>query len=155
MPVQVSFIQLNDGSLIINHQDLYNNPYILYPTVLEDLNSGVKMDIKLEPLFLLLQKVYNAPFGYIYLEGEYPWRKDSLGLIYFTDPYNPIPLETKFPGLVKEHSLQQVMQVGRAEDAMRNAFMQKEHLTFDEAVACFNYHYQHSGYLSLSDGNTS
>lgn len=108
------------------------------------------MNLELEPLYRLLQKVYNAPFGYIYLQGEYPWSKDSLGLLYFTDPYEPVPLEVKDSGLVVKHRLREVMQTGRAEDAMRNALMQKEHLSFDEAVECFNYHYRHSGYFNLS-----
>lgn len=113
------------------------------------------MNLELEPLYIMLQKVYNAPYGYIYLQGDHPWNGTSLGLIYYTDRFDSVLLEEEYPEFVHQHQLQRVMQIDRAEDAMRNAFFQKEQPTYAELVACFNFHYLRSGYLVLSkDGET-
>ncbi|MEO0597042.1 MAG: hypothetical protein AAF126_13085, partial [Chloroflexota bacterium] len=94
-------------------------------------------------------------YGYIYLQGNFPWDKDSLGLIFETDVYDDVLLEDINPELIKTKRLTRVMQISRAEDAIRNAFMQKNDVTRDELVACFNNHYENDGYLDLSEYRNS
>ena len=102
-------------------------------------------DLKLEPLALLLPRMLNGSHGDIYLQGDYPWNADSLGLLFYSEGYDIDPLETEFPDFKASNRLQYVMQTGRAEDALRNAYMQKElmhkpELSIAEAVSCFNFH---------------
>lgn len=115
-------------------------------------------DLKLEPLASLLPRMFEGlegSKGCVYLQGDYPWHEESLGLLYFTqDVYEEHPLESEFPGFYVSSGLQFVMNRGRAEDALRNAFRQREYmgesgLSIRDAVACFNFHYKHDGYLEL------
>ena len=120
----------------------------------EVLNNGDKetiMDTYIEPLYKLLDKVHNAPYGYIYLQGEYPWSPNTLGILYHTDRYYSVLLEDTQPDFVHSYNLQRVMQISRAEDAMLNAFNQKKQPTYEDLVACFNFHYKNSGYLDLTE----
>ncbi len=110
--------------------------------------------LSLKPLSDLLQEVYNAPPGDIYLQGSYPWNKDSLGILFYTDGFGEPLLRPENPEWLQENNLQRVMQIGRAEDAMSNAFAQKEDISIDEAVACFNFHYANDGYLDLSESQS-
>ena len=105
---------------------------------------------RLEPLSELLEHAIDSQYGLIYLQGDCPWRADSLGLIYFTDIYESHRLEDTHPDFMRQHNLQYVMQVPRAQDAIVNAYLQKEEVSTEELVACFNYHYLHSGFLTLT-----
>jgi hypothetical protein len=110
--------------------------------------------LKLEPLYVLLPKMLNSRHGDVYLQGDYPWNAYSLGLLFYSDGYGTNTLETHFPDFIKNHRLSYVMQIGRAEDALRNAYFQIEalgqtELSMEDAVACFNHHYRYDGYLEL------
>ncbi len=106
--------------------------------------------LHLQPLSILLHEVLKAPHGYIYLLGDHPWNADTEGLLFFTDIYGEVMLETRHPDFMRAKNLKLVMEIGRAEDAVRNAYFQKPNVSIAELVRCFNYHYAHSGYLDLS-----
>lgn len=105
---------------------------------------------KLEPLHQLLGKVHTDLHGIIYMQGEPPWTVHSPGLIYYTDGFGTLYLEDEMPDFMQKHDLRQAISTDRAEDAIYNAFNQKEQPTWDELAACFTFHCLRSGYLDLS-----
>ncbi len=106
-------------------------------------------ELPLVPLSELLKQAFRSENGYIYLQGTYPWRTESLGVLCEADMYSDKLLEDEQPDFCKLNNLHPVMQTQLVEDLVRNAFLQKPDVTVRELIACFNNYYQNDSFLDL------
>lgn len=106
-------------------------------------------DLILEPLEILIHRFFVAYSGDVYLQGDYPWTANSLGLIHLTDGFGEPRLEDLYPEFLERNYLQKAISLERAQDSVTNAFNQKEHITLKELVICFNFHYINDGFYEF------
>jgi len=106
-------------------------------------------DLILEPLEILIHRFFVAYSGDVYLQGDYPWTANSLGLIHLTDGFGEPRLEDLYPEFLERNYLQKAISLERAQDSVTNAFSQKKLVTLEELIACFNFHYINDGFLSF------
>lgn len=106
--------------------------------------------LKLKALSLIINELYDMPSGYLYVASPIETiNKDSLAMIYSSELFDGEMLEELYPEIIQKYNLNRIISLQRAEDALINAFYQKEQPTLQELIKCLAFHAEKSGYLDL------
>jgi hypothetical protein len=106
------------------------------------------MDAELKPFLKLIAEAHILPYGMLYLQGDWPWTANTLGIIYKDEEI--FYLEELDPEFVKKSYLNRVFGSDILKDVIINAHLQKPSVTLLEIVDAFNHYYKHDGFMILS-----
>jgi hypothetical protein len=105
------------------------------------------MEFKLKPFFELIPEAHITPYGMLYLQGDWPWTANTLGIIY--EGERGVNLEDIDPEFVEKNFLTRVIGSDALEDVILNAHLQKPYVTLSEIVAAFNHYFKYDGFMTL------
>jgi hypothetical protein len=105
---------------------------------------------KLSPLSEVITEIEETFHGYLYANSSLEsLDENALFLAFPTETYEMLGLEERAPDIVNTYSLNKLMSLQCAKEAIKNAFMQRERPHLSELVKCLAFHATHDGFLEL------